>query len=189
MGRLRVLVEEEDDQVLLVGVRRGDRSAFRTLVERYQRPLYNAAYRIVGNSGDAEDITQGVFLKIVERLDEYDPKYKFFSWIYRIAVNDALNHLRRDRHDEPLDDEVEFEGPESTNPERQVSDMQVSMQVQNALMQLKPDDRAVLTLRHFSECSYTEIGDILGLQEQTVKSRLFEARARLKNLLLPLRGH
>ena len=188
-GRSRVLVEEEDDQALLAGIRRGDRAAFKALVERYQGPLYNAAFRIVGNSGDAEDVTQVVFLKIVERLDEYDPKYKFFSWIYRIAVNEALNLLRRDRRDEPLDDEVEFEGPETLNPERQLSDMQVSSHVQAALMRLKPDERAVLTLRHFSECSYAEIGDILGLEEKTVKSRLFEARGRLKGHLAAWRGN
>ena len=188
-GRSRVLVEEEDDQALLAGIRRGDRAAFKALVERYQGPLYNAAFRIVGNSGDAEDVTQVVFLKIVERLDEYDPKYKFFSWIYRIAVNEALNLLRRDRRDEPLDDDVEFEGPETLNPERQLSDMQVSSHVQAALMRLKPDERAVLTLRHFSECSYAEIGDILGLEEKTVKSRLFEARGRLKGHLAAWRGN
>ena len=188
-GRSRVLVEEEDDQALLAGIRRGDRAAFKALVERYQGPLYNAAFRIVGNSGDAEDVTQVVFLKIVERLDEYDPKYKFFSWIYRIAVNEALNLLRRDRRDEPLDDDVEFEGPETLNPERQLSDMQVSSHVQAALMRLNPDERAVLTLRHFSECSYAEIGDILGLEEKTVKSRLFEARGRLKGHLAAWRGN
>jgi RNA polymerase sigma-70 factor, ECF subfamily len=187
--RSRVLVEEEDDQALLAGIRRGDRAAFKALVERYQGPLYNAAFRIVGNGGDAEDVTQVVFLKIVERLDEYDPRYKFFSWIYRIAVNEALNLLRRDRRDEPLDDDLEVEGPETLNPERQLSDMQVSSHVQNALMCLKPDDRAVLTLRHFSECSYAEIGDILGLEEKTVKSRLFEARGRLKGHLAAWRGN
>ncbi len=179
----RVLAGEEDDPALLSGIRRGDRAAFRTLVERYQRPLYNAAFRIVGNGGDAEDITQVVFLKIVERLDEYDPKYKFFSWIYRIAVNEALNLLRRGERVEPLDDELDFEGPAGDNPEQQVSEMQLSRQVQSALMRLKPDDRAVLTLRHFSDCSYAEIGDVLGLEEKTVKSRLFEARSRLKGHL------
>lgn len=179
-------MQEEDDQALLGCIRRGDRAAFRTLVGRYQGPLYNAALRIVGNAADAEDVAQGVFLKIVERLDDYDPNYKFFSWIYRIAVNDALNLVRRDRRDDPLDDDAEFEGPESFDPERQVSDMQLSVQVQSALMRLKADDRAVLTLRHFSDCSYAEIGAILGLDDKTVKSRLFEARGRLKIRLAPL---
>ena len=184
-----VLVKEEDDPALLERIRRGDRPAFRTLVDRYQGPLYNAAYRIVGNGGDAEDVTQVVFMKIVEKLDEYDPKYKFFSWIYRIAINEALNLLRRDRRDEPLDDDAQFEGPDSCNPERHLNDMQVSSQVQAALMRLKPEDRAVLTLRHFSECSYVEIGDILGLEEKTVKSRLFESRGRLKIQLTAARVH
>ena len=189
MGTPRVIVEEEDDQALLARIRRGDRAAFRALVDRYQGPLYNAAFRIVGNSAAAEDVTQVVFLRIVERLNDYDPSYKFFSWIYRIAVNEALNLVRRDRRDEPLDDDVEFEGPDNFNPERQLSDMQLSTHVQAVLMRLKPDDRAVLTLRHFSECSYAEIGDILGLDDKTVKSRLFEARGRLKGQLAQWRGN
>ena len=169
--------------------RKGDHAAFKVLLTRYHRPIYNAAYRVLGNAEDARDITQTVFLKIIERLHEYDPQHKFFSWIYRIAINEALNLLRRDRRDEPLDDDAQFEGPDSCNPERHLNDMQVSSQVQAALMRLKPEDRAVLTLRHFSECSYVEIGDILGLEEKTVKSRLFEARGRLKIQLTAARVH
>jgi RNA polymerase sigma-70 factor, ECF subfamily len=176
-------VRDEPDLLLLERIRGGDRAAFRVLVDRYHKPLYNAAYRILGNEADAQDITQVVFMRVAEHLGDYDPSYKFFSWIYRIAVNEALNVLRRSRHDEPLDDDVEFEGPESFGPERRLSDMQLALQVQSALMRMKPADRAVLTLRHFSEFSYGEIADILGLDEKTVKSRLFEARSRLKGLL------
>ena len=95
---------DDTDQTLLERYRSGDRDAFGELVVRYQRPLYNAAFWVLRSAEDASDITQIVFLKIAEQLDEYDPRYKFFSWIYRIAVNESLNLLRRNRREEPLDE-------------------------------------------------------------------------------------
>ena len=176
-------MEREDDLPLVERCRHGDRKAFATLVARYQGPLYNAAYRVLGNIEDARDVTQGVFLKIAERLDEYDPKFKFFSWIYRIAINDSLNLLRRNGRDEPFDDEDALPGPDSTNPEWKASEAELSRHVQVALMGMKAEDRVVITLRHFSGCSYLEIAQVLDLDERTVKSRLFEARQRLRGLL------
>ena len=90
-------MESDDDAQLLQRFREGDREAFTELVIRYQKPIYNAAFWVVRKAEDASDVTQTVFLKVVERLDEYDPQYKFFSWIYRIAVNESLNLLRRSR--------------------------------------------------------------------------------------------
>jgi RNA polymerase sigma-70 factor (ECF subfamily) len=180
-------VSNDPDQTLIERWRSGDQQAFTELVVRYQRPIYNAAFWILRKAEDANDITQAVFLKVAERLDEYDPQFKFFSWIYRIAVNESLNLLRRNGHEEGLDDEVELPGPDSANPERIASAAQVSRRIQSALMSMAINDRMVLMLRHFSDCSYQEIGDILGLDEKTVKSRLFEARLRLRVLLKDLR--
>lgn len=178
---------KDHDQTLVESWRNGDRGAFTILVTRYQRPIYNAAYRVLGNAADASDITQVVFLRVAERVDEYDAQYKFFSWIYRIAVNESLNLLRRNRREEPLDDDVERAGPATASPEWQYNNGQLCARVQRALMSMKADDRVVLTLRHFSDCSYREIGKILDLEEKTVKSRLFEARQRLSTLLQDLR--
>ena len=110
-------MDDDTDQALLERFRNGDRDAFTTLVVRYQRPLYNAAFWVLRSAEDANDVTQIVFLKIAEQLDEYDPRYKFFSWIYRITVNESLNQLRRKRREEPLDDEHEQkrDGDESCN--------------------------------------------------------------------------
>ena len=177
----------DPDEVLVERCRKGDRAAFTALVVRYQRPIYNAAFRILGNPEDASDITQLVLLKIAERLDDYDARYKFFSWIYRIAVNESLNLLRREGREEPLGDGDEHPGLESADPEWQADRAQVSQRIQKALMRMKGSDRAVITLRHFSECSYEEIGRILEIEVKTVKSRLFEARQRLRDLLEDLR--
>ena len=179
----------DPDEVLVERCRKGDRAAFTALVVRYQRPIYNAAFRILGNPEDASDITQLVLLKIAERLDDYDARYKFFSWIYRIAVNESLNLLRRDGREEPFGDGEEPAGLDSADPEWQADRAEVSERIQKALMRMKGSDRAVITLRHFSECSYQEIAQILEVDQKTVKSRLFEARNRLRGLLTDLHHH
>jgi RNA polymerase sigma-70 factor (ECF subfamily) len=180
-------MDEDVDQKLVQRYRAGDREAFTELVIRYQRPIYNAAFWILRSAEDARDIAQGVFLKVAERLDEYDSQHRFFSWIYRIAVNESLNLLRRNGHEEWLDEDIEIAGPDTANPESIASDAERSRIIQRALMSLSVNDRTVLTLRHFSECSYDEIAAILGLDTKTVKSRLFEARHRLRETLKDFR--
>jgi DNA-directed RNA polymerase specialized sigma24 family protein len=86
-----VLVGDDSDLTLLQRYRAGDSAAFRQLVVRYERPIYNAAFWVLRSAEDARDVAQIVFMRVAERADEYDPRYKFFSWIYRIAVN-AKNH-------------------------------------------------------------------------------------------------
>ena len=113
--------DEDEDKALLARYLNGDRDAFTTLVIRYQKPVYNAAFWILRRHEDANDVAQAVFLKVAERADGYDPKYKFFSWIYRIAVNESLNVLRRNGHEEELDDDLDIADADSTNPERQAS--------------------------------------------------------------------
>jgi RNA polymerase sigma-70 factor, ECF subfamily len=182
-------VDNDTDQALLERYRGGDRDAFAELVVRYQRPIYNAAFWLTRRAEDASDIAQTVFLRVAERLDEYDPRYKFFSWIYRIAVNESLNLLRRNGREDALDGDVDLPAAESASPEWQLGEAEVSRRIHGALMTMNTNDRMVLTLRHFSECSYQEIGQILELDEKTVKSRLFEARHRLAALLKDLRTH
>jgi RNA polymerase sigma-70 factor (ECF subfamily) len=180
-------VQEDPDDALVERCREGDRAAFVALVGRYRKPIYNAAYRVLGSEEDASDVTQSVFLKVLERLDQYDPRYKFFSWVYRIAVNESLNLLRQGQREAPLDDDIELAAQESAEPDRQVNDAQVSRRIQKALMSMRVSDRAVLVLRHFSDCSYEEIAEIMELEVKTVKSRLYEARQRLRELLTDLR--
>lgn len=181
-------MEDDVDRELVERCRSGDRAAFTELVVRYQRPLYNAALWIVRKVEDANDVTQIVFLKVAERLDDYDPRYRFFSWIYRIAVNESLNLLRSNGREDALDDEIDIPGPESANPECQFGEAQRSRRLRHALMSMTTNDRMVLTLRHFGELSYEEIAQVLGVDQKTVKSRLFEARQRLRDLVKDLRA-
>ncbi|HVE49223.1 MAG TPA: sigma-70 family RNA polymerase sigma factor [Casimicrobiaceae bacterium] len=176
-------MENDDETELVERCQHGDRDAFSRLVVRYQRPIYNAALWILRKPEDASDVAQSVFLKVAERLDEYDPRYRFFSWIYRIAVNESLNVLRRKGHEEALDEEVEIADEGSGDPERKLSDKERAERVRRALMESSTSDRTVLMLRHFGELSYEEIGAVLDLDEKTVKSRLFDARGRLRTRL------
>lgn len=179
-------MNDDTDQKLVERWLQGDREAFTELVIRYQRPIYNAAFWVLRKAEDASDVAQIVFLRVAERSDEYDPRYKFFSWIYRIAVNESLNLLRRNGREEALDDEIDLPAAESANPERNAGDAQLSRRIQTELLRLATKDRMILALRHFSGCSYQEIGEILDLDEKTVKSRLFEARQRLRHQLRDL---
>ena len=183
-----VLGGSEADETLLERYRQGDREAFAALVVRYQRPIYNAAWWVLRDAEDARDVAQVVFMKVAERSDEYDPRYRFFSWIYRIAVNEALNVLRRNDREEPLDEDIEMAGPDGDDPEKRFSEAEQNGRIRHAVMGMPVNDRTVLMLRHFSELSYQEIAGILDVDEKTVKSRLFEARQRLRGLLGDLRA-
>ena len=180
-------MSNDPDLALVERYRKGDTAAFTELVIRYQRPIYNAAFWILHSADDARDVAQDVFLRVAEHFDEFDGQHRFFSWIYRIAVNEALNLLRRNGHEEWLDDEIDLPGADTANPESLAGDAERSRHIRRALMCLSRNDRTVLVLRHFSECSYQEIADILEIDEKTVKSRLFEARHRLRDALKDFR--
>jgi RNA polymerase sigma-70 factor (ECF subfamily) len=134
----------------------------------------------LGNPEDAADVTQSVFLKAFEHLDRYNPEYKFFSWIYRIAINESINQFNRGKREQALDEAQ----PSSTRgPAEQTEADVLSDRIQEALMALQEDYRMVIVLRHFSELSYREISEILHIPEITVKSRLYSARQLLKDRL------
>src|SRR5210317_1567046 len=90
-------MHKDRDAALVNGCLSGDRRAMSQLVSQYQRPVFNAAYRILGNMDDAADATQTVFLKVFEHIADYDERFKFFSWVYRIAINESLNQVKKRR--------------------------------------------------------------------------------------------
>ena len=173
------MVDAERDESLVARCLRGEIEAFEPLVSRYQRVLFNAAYRLLGDREEARDAAQSALVKAYEKLASFDPSYRFFSWIYRIVVNEALNTRERRRPSTPLPADVAGgSGVEEALAARERSDS-----VQAALLRLSAEDREVIVLRHFAEQSYAEIGETLGLPEKTVKSRLHEARRRLGRML------
>jgi RNA polymerase sigma-70 factor, ECF subfamily len=161
--------------------RDGDRGAFDQLVMRYQKPVFNAAFRMLHNPQDAMDVAQTTFLKAFEHLPSYDPSFRFYSWIYRIAVNESLNALGSRKTFEPIGSE---EADEAPGPDRRVEGEQTGRAIEDALMGISSELRTVIVLRHFMHLSYHDMGDILHLPEKTVKSRLYSARQLLRDHLL-----
>jgi RNA polymerase sigma-70 factor (ECF subfamily) len=146
--------------------------------------VFNVALRMLGNVQDAEDVTQTVFGNAFAALDSYDPRFRFFSWIYRMTVNESLNTVKRRRNMVSLDGSFDVPATDSISH----SASEAEDRVGSALLELKPDDRAVVVLRHFVSFSYEEISEVLGVPVKTVKSRLFTARERLRQSLVVARA-
>ena len=174
-----MLNTSDEDVVLVQRCLAGDSSAFEPLVERYQRPLYNLATRLLGNRDEALDSTQNAFVKAFENLASFDQGQKFFSWIYQILRNECLNVLRGRRPSVPLPVDLTAAG----TPADALEEGQRKAQVQAALLDLSEEQREVVLLRHFTELSYEEIAVSTGVPVKTVKSRLYSARQRLAVLL------
>ena len=174
-------MSEEEDRRLVAECLTGHREAFAGLVDKYQKVLFNIALRMVRDYDDARDVTQSAFVKAYEKLDTYKPEYKFYSWLYRIALHEALNLMGRRRRHEPLDERLPAEG---RGPDRDHEQAILNDQIDSALQELSPDHRIVVILRHFLQMSMRDIGVVLEIPEKTVKSRLFTARHVLGNLLL-----
>lgn len=174
-------MDKDRDAALVKDCLHGDRRAMAQLVSQYERPVFNAAYRILGSTDDAADTTQTVFLKVFEHIADYNPKHKFFSWIYRIAINESLNQVKKRRHQEPLADS---QASPWRGPEEELDSKRICNRVQGALMQLNEDYRTVVVLKHMSGCSYQQISEVLQIPEKTVKSRLYSARQIMKKSLL-----
>lgn len=173
-------MSKPDETKLIERCIKGDRHAFEALLIQYEKPVFNAAYRMLNSREDASDVTQTVFLKVYENFDSFDPSRRFFSWVYRITLNESINWLGKQKRLEPLQHEI---ADNSKSPEQEVDSAQLSAAVQAALMTIKTDYRTVIILKHFLGCSYMEISDVLEIPEKTVRSRLYSARQLLKNAL------
>lgn len=182
-----------DESVLVAQAKAGDQNAFTELVNRYERKIYRLAKNITQNDEDAEDVLQDAFLKAYTHLDNFKGDSKFYTWIVRIAVNEALMRLRKRKTDRsvPLDEPVEL-GEETVqreiavwedNPEQQYSQEEWRRILDEAVDSLKPDFRTVFVLRDIEELSTEETAETLGISVPAVKSRLLRARLALRERL------
>ena len=144
---------------------------------RYQKPVFNVALRMLRNPEDALDVAQTTFLKAFEHLGDYDPAFRFYSWLYRIAINESLNALALRKPSEELDGKALDEAP---GPDRLAEGDQALHAIVDGLMHVSPELRTVIVLRHIAQLSYQDIAEALGLPEKTVKSRLHSAREQLR---------
>ena len=190
--------DEDPDRGLVVAVLDGDATAFRGLVERYQGKVYTAIYGMVRNQEDARDLAQEAFVKAYQNLSGFRLEASFYTWLYRIAMNVALDHLRRQklRRHEAFEEGVATketgsvlsDGAHRDNPSQSLERKRLHAAILRALDDLPEDQRQVIVLREVEGLSYKEIADICEIPEGTVMSRLYYARRKLQTTLKEARA-
>jgi RNA polymerase sigma-70 factor (ECF subfamily) len=181
----------ESDEQLVESALGGNRQAFERLVRRHQRALVNHLYRHTGQRELAVDLAQEVFLKVYLSLSSFDPRYRFTTWLYRIASNCAIDHLRKkqprtcplhpDPHDESADAPVRVLAGNEPTPHEVFRVREIQRRLDRAVQKLPPDYRQLILLRHRQHCRYDEIARITQLPIGTVKNRIFRAREMLRH--------
>jgi RNA polymerase sigma-70 factor (ECF subfamily) len=172
---------KDEDFIIVKDCLNGNGKSYEIIVEKYNKVIFRLASKFVKDFDDAEEITQSVFVKAYEKLDEYNPKYKFFSWLYRITVNEAINFEKRKKNTEIINEDVRsFED----DPVKIYDDNALSDNIIDALMDLDMIYRLPVVLKHFLDYSYKELSYLIGVPEKTVKSRLFTGRQLLKDILI-----
>ncbi len=177
----------ESDHDLVKRVLRGDKDAFGGIMQRYQRPIVNYCYRMVRNYEVSTDLAQEVFIKAYNSLRSYDPRYKLSTWIYKIASNHLIDHLRKkeprwvsiEQSQEEGNRPIEIRDP-SAMGERDAVFADKQERIEEAIMRLPPSYRKLVVLRHVNDCSYEEMARICSIPLGTVKNRLFRAREMLR---------
>ncbi len=188
-----------DDRTLALQAARGREKAFRELLNRYERPVFSLIYRMVRDRSVAEDLAQEAFIRAFNAIGSYNPGYKFSSWMFKIAHNLTIDHLRKRRldtisihgsanavtPDEQARTSLVLESSEE-RPDAYVENLELGSQIETAIGRLRPEYRAVTLLRHVEGYSYQEIADILEIPLGTVKTYIHRARLELKAALGPL---
>ncbi len=179
----------DDEQVWLEQARRGDKNAFGQLIEAYQGPVYNLAYRMLGNSGEAEEAAQEAFIRAYTRLDSYDPTHKFSTWLLSITSNFCIDQIRKRRAvllsiDEPLPPHPALHSDNSKGPEAEFIAQEREQMVQSLMSELPEEYRQAVVLRYWYDMSYEEIAEAQETSVSAVKSRLFRARRILADASL-----
>ncbi|MFQ6044892.1 MAG: RNA polymerase sigma factor [Gemmatimonadales bacterium] len=196
----RLDLSQATDQQVVVLARDGYDQAFRELIRRYERPVFSLIYRIVRDRELAEDLSQETFVKVLNAIDRYDPRFKFSSWIFKIANNAAIDQLRRKELDtlsmngapdattqERLEATALQIGDSAESPLQELEARELGSAIEGAIARLRPEYRSCIILRHIEGRPYEEIAEILDLPLGTVKTYIHRARAELKGSLAPLR--
>ncbi len=182
----------------MLGVRAGDETSFELLLQRYRIPLVNFLYRMVRDSGQAEDLAQEVFLRVYRARKDYAPSAKFTTWLFRIATNLALNAIRDGRHrqmdvsiDQTVDDGEQEQArldvaDRSPNVEHQLLERDRAAMIRSAVDSLPDKQRAAVLLHKYLELDYSDIARALDCSESALKSLLFRAYENLRVQLAPL---
>ena len=184
------------EQDIVRRARAGDERAFEELVTTYEKKIYHISLRCTGNEHDAMDVTQEVFLRVFRFLPQFQEGSRFSTWLYRIAVNASLDFLRRRSPagelslDDPDEEGLTLEVSDPRyQPEAQLESAELRQAICDGIEALPPRMREIVILRDISGLSYEEIGEVLGIEQGTVKSRLSRARSRLATFLTGKGNH
>jgi RNA polymerase sigma-70 factor (ECF subfamily) len=188
------------DQEVVLLARGGQERAYRELVRRYERPIFSLLYRMVRDRELAEDLSQETFVKALKAIESYRPEYKFSSWLFKIANNAAIDHLRRRELDtlslegsphavtpDAMEATALQIGDRAENPLDIVEAKELGGEIERAIAQLRPEYRACILLRHVDGRAYEEIAEMLDLPLGTVKTYIHRARNELRRLLAHLK--
>jgi RNA polymerase sigma-70 factor (ECF subfamily) len=184
------------DQQVVVFAQEGREDAYRELIKRYERPVFSLIYRMVRDNETAEDLAQETFIKVLNNIDRYRPEFKFSSWLFKIANNITIDHLRRRQIDtisiEGSPDAVTAERARATSvtvtsggesPLEELESKELGAAIEKAIARLRPEYRACIILRHVEDYSYDEIAEIVKLPLGTVKTYIHRARQELREYL------
>ena len=177
----------EEEKLWLEQAGQGDKEAFGHLIEVYQTPVYNLAYRMLGNADEAEQAAQEAFIRAWTRLDSYNPAHKFSTWLLSITSNYCIDQLRKRRAqllslDGPLPAHPALMSERASGPEAQVVEGEQEELVQGLLEALPSEYRQAVVLRYWYEMSYEEIATTMDTSVSAIKSRLFRARRQLAEI-------
>jgi RNA polymerase sigma-70 factor (ECF subfamily) len=186
---------DKGDHAAIRAVLAGDKEAYGGLVIRHSHTLFRLAYRITGNEADAEDVVQEAFLRGYRKLEGFEARANFGTWIYRIAVHCALDRVKRRRGSEtarvgesndPEQDQLQV-ADEAAGPDRLLLSGEISSMQQAALHSLTPTERTAFVLRHMEDRTTVEIGEALGIEPNAAKQAVFRAVQKMRRRLAPLR--
>lgn len=174
-----------DESRIIQQVLDGDTDAFASLVEIYKTRIFNFAYRMTGNYDDALDISQETFIKAYINLWRFDPKRKFFTWLYTISINLIRNHLKKVKNDDLLNrtKNIQYTENENQSPEARIIATQESNKIDSALLTLKYELRVLLIMKYKQELSFEEIAEITGKSVSAVKMQVYRGLEKLKKVI------
>jgi RNA polymerase sigma-70 factor, ECF subfamily len=195
-----VELSQLEDREVVQRAKGGSEAAYRELLRRYQRPVFSLVYRMVRDRELAEDLAQECFIKVFNHVDRYDAKYKFSSWLFKIASNLAIDTLRRkelrtvsiegSRHATSSEEEEATRisiVSHDPNPEQALEAKQLGGRIEEAIARLRPEYRTAVLLRHVEGRAYEEIAEIMEVPLGTVKTYIHRARGELKEMLRDLK--
>ena len=171
-------ISMDEDVVAIKQILKGDKRAYADIINKYKNPLYATILRMTKNPQTAQDLLQEVFIKVYKQLPKYDQKGSFKSWLYKVAINHCLDMLRKKSF--PVEEIVDEQLINDHSPEVVFLKKEKSRELERLIAQLPELERLVLLLRYANECSYVEIGNMLGISLSDVRNKLHRAKKKLR---------